>query len=104
MKTKDKSSICPIARTVDVVGDHCSILIVRDLLTGPKRFSDFTRSLTGVSSRTLTKKLQSMTKDKFIVRREYSESPPRVEYTLTKKGSDLNDVAKAMRRYGKKHL
>ncbi len=105
MKTANKTAAeCPIAKTVDVVGDHWSMLIIRDLLTGPKRFSHLARSLSGISSRTLTQKLQSMSKKKFIVRREYSESPPRVEYTLTKKGSDLNDVAKAMRKYGKKHL
>lgn len=104
METKNARSVCPIEKTVEAVGDHCSMLIIRDLLTGAKRFSDLGRSLGAVSSRTLAKKLQSMAKDKFITRKKYKESPPRVEYALTKKGRDLNDVAKAMRAYGKKHL
>ena len=101
---KSACVLCPIAKTADMVGDHWTILIIRDLLTGTKRFGDLETSLDGISSRTLTKKLELLVTHGLVTRTEYSEKPPRVEYTLTTKGKDLHGISEAMRKYGEKHL
>ncbi len=95
---------CPIARVADVVGDSWSILIIRDLLSGTKRFGDLESSLVGISSRTLTKKLLFLEEEKIISREEFQEKPPRVQYSLTKKGKELHTIVEAMRKYGQKYL
>ena len=92
---------CPIAKVADLVGDSCVLLIVRDLLKKPQRFGDFVESLHGISSRTITKKLKYLEENELIVRTEFNERPPRVEYTLTKKGRALSKLIKEMERYGK---
>ena len=94
---------CPVARVVDLVGDPCSLLIMRDLLTRPRRFSELEDSLGGMSPRTLTKTLRRLEKDKLIARRSFRK-PVRYHYELTKKGAAFNDVVEAMRVYGKKYL
>lgn len=95
---------CPVARVADIFGDSCTLLILRDLIGGPKRYGELQASLAGISSRTLTKKLQRLEKEGFIARKEYKERPPRVVYTLSKKGAAFQDVVDAMRVYGKKYL
>lgn len=92
---------CPIAKVADLVGDSCVLLMVRDLLKKPQRFGDFVESLHGISSRTITKKLKHLEEHGLIVRNEFNERPPRVEYSLTKKGRQLNALLKEMERYGK---
>lgn len=96
--------ICPIAKVADLVGDSYTILIVRDLLKSPKRFGDLEASLSGISTRTLTKKLKALEEFGIIKRDEFIEKPPRVVYSLTKKGLGLNDITEAMNKYGKKYL
>lgn len=95
---------CPVARVADLVGDSWSILIIRDLLLGSKRFGDLETSLKGVSTRTLTKKLKALEECGMVTRTEFAEKPPHVEYALTKKGMELTDVVEAMRAFGKRHL
>lgn len=95
---------CPIAKVVALFGDHCSVLIVRDLMEGPRRFTDLVTSLSPISSRTITKKLQQLEAVKIITRTEYRESPPRVEYSLTKEGKKLLPIITAMRKYGEEYL
>lgn len=101
---KNDCALCPIAKVADLVGDHWTLLIIRDLLTGPKRYKDLSTSLSGISSRTLSKKLVLLEKHDMLTRTSYKETPPRVEYTLTAKGADLHDISEAMRSYGEKHL
>ncbi len=101
---KKKLAVCPIAKVAQEIGDHWTILIIRDLLTGEKRFGDLETSLSGVSSRTLCNKLDRLVKNKFIVRKSFRETPPKVVYSLTKKGAGLHFIAEAMRTYGEKHL
>ena len=95
---------CPVARTLDLVGERWTILLLRDLLLhGPRRFQDFQTSLPGVAPNTLSARLKAM-EDTGIVRRElYNERPPRLEYVLTDKGKSLGPVVKAMRDWGNKH-
>jgi DNA-binding HxlR family transcriptional regulator len=94
---------CPVAKVADIIGDPCSLLILRDLLDSPRRFGNLDESL-GMSTRTLTKSLQRLTKLGLVRRKEYRALPLRVEYSLTKKGQGLGEVIEEMRRYGKRYL
>ncbi len=100
---KELCEHCPIARTADLIGDSWSLLIVRDLLKGAKRFSDLAGSLSGISTRTLTKKLQLLEEEKILTRKQFSEKPPRVEYSLTDKGRAFRSIITLMRKYGEKY-
>ncbi len=95
---------CPVARTLDLIGERWTILLLRDLLLhGTRRFQDFQTSLPGVAPNILSARLKSM-EDSGLVRRElYSERPPRLEYVLTDKGRSLGPIVKAMREWGHKH-
>jgi len=95
---------CPLAKTANIIGDTFSLLIIRDLLTSPKRYGELERSLEGVSSRTITNKLKFLEEKGLIVRKEYSEKPPRVLYSLTDKGRSLGTIIDSMRNYGAKFL
>jgi DNA-binding HxlR family transcriptional regulator len=101
---KKNCTACPVAKAANLVGDHWVILIVRDLLTGPKRFGGLQESLGGISTRTLTKKLDMLVEAKIATKSHFKETPPRVEYALTKKGEALSDITEALRKYGEKHL
>ncbi len=101
---KKLCSGCPIARVANIMGDSNTMLIIRDLLGGPKRFGGLETSLSGVSSRTLTKKLVELVLNGIVKRKEFKEKPPRVLYSLTKKGLGLHGIAKAMMKYGEKYL
>ncbi len=87
---------CPVARVADLVGDSCSILILRDLLEGPRRFGELQESLAGISSRTLTLKLKRLEQERLITHG--------AGYKLTKKGTALHKIVDAMRAYGKTYL
>jgi DNA-binding HxlR family transcriptional regulator len=95
---------CPVARTLDVIGERWTILLLRDLfLRGPRRFQDFQESLAGVAPNTLSARLKDMEKHGLIERRAYSNHPPRLEYQLTEKGKSLAPVLKALRDWGQRH-
>jgi DNA-binding HxlR family transcriptional regulator len=96
---------CPVAQTLDLIGERWTILLLRDLLLhGPRRFQDFQASLSGIAPNTLSSRLKAM-EDNGLVRRElYSERPPRLEYVLTDKGKSLGPIVKAMREWGTKNL
>lgn len=95
---------CPIAQVADIVGDYCTVLIIRDLVGGAKRFGELERSLAGVSTRTLVKKLKILEGHGMVRREEFRERPPRVEYSLTGKGRQLSSITKAMKAYGERYL
>lgn len=103
-QVKDICGACPLAKTANIMGDTFTLLIVRDLLSKPKRFGEIEKSLNGVSSRTITKKLQWLSDKGLIKRHSYSERPPRVEYSLTKNGKALHKIIDSMRNYGEKYL
>jgi DNA-binding HxlR family transcriptional regulator len=94
---KDICATCPIAKVADAVGDSYSILIVRDLLEGPRRFCELEKSLAGISTRTLTNKLKRMLEEELLSHGEDG-------YVLTEKGAALGGIVDAMRTYGKKYL
>jgi DNA-binding HxlR family transcriptional regulator len=96
--TLDAAMPCPIARTLDIVGEWWSLLIVRDALVGAKRFDEFARS--GISESTLATRLKRLTKAGILKRKLYQRSPDRYEYTLTEKGRELGAVILALRGWG----
>jgi DNA-binding HxlR family transcriptional regulator len=95
---------CPIARTLDVIGERWTILILRDLVVGgPRKFQDFERSLAGISPNTLSARLKRLEDAGIVERRFYAQHPPRAEYVLTEKGSELRPVLRALLEWGKRH-
>ncbi|MCX7175814.1 MAG: helix-turn-helix domain-containing protein [Proteobacteria bacterium] len=95
---------CPVARTLDVIGERWTILLLRDLLLqGPRRFQDFQESLAGVAPNTLSARLKTLEANGLIASRLYSEHPPRLEYYLTDEGKSLGPVLKALREWGRRH-
>lgn len=96
---------CPVALTLDLIGERWTILLLRDLLLqGPRRFQDFQASLPGVAPNILSARLKAMEDNGLIGRQLYSERPPRVEYLLTDRGKSLGPIVKAMRDWGTKNL
>lgn len=96
--------ICPVARTAEIVSGKWTLLIIRDLTEGTRRFSELERSLAGISPKTLSERLTALEREGVLRRQTYAEVPPRVEYTLTEKGQALANVIEAMRTYGKQWL
>jgi DNA-binding HxlR family transcriptional regulator len=97
-------TICPIARTAEIISGKWTLLIIRDLASGVKRFNQLERSLQGISPKTLSERLRTLEEDGIIARRTFAEVPPRVEYSLTEKGHDLVCVIENMRTFGKRWL
>jgi len=96
---------CAVARTLDLIGERWTILLLRDLLLhGPRRFQDFQTSLPGVAPNILSARLKGMEDNGLVHRVLYHERPPRLEYVLTDKGKSLGPIVRAMRDWGNKHL
>ena len=95
---------CPVARTLEIVGERWTLLITRDLLRGPQRFQDLQKSLPGIAPNILSERLKVMEEHGLIERRFYSEHPPRAEYLLTPKGQELGHVVGALAVWGSRHV
>jgi DNA-binding HxlR family transcriptional regulator len=95
---------CPVARSVELLGERWTLLIVRDLLPGPRRFQDLLASLSGIAPNVLSARLQAMEAYGIVTRRFYSEHPPRAEYALTHRGQELGVVVGALAVWGSRHL
>jgi DNA-binding HxlR family transcriptional regulator len=95
---------CPVLATAQIVSGKWTLLILRDLGEGPRRFSQLERSLCGISPRTLSIRLRALEEEGILERRVFAEMPPRVEYRLTLKGSALAPIVEAMRVYGARWL
>ena len=91
---------CPVETTLVLMGDRWKTLIVRDLLTGTKRFGELKKSLSGISQKVLTSHLRAMEESGIVKRKVYAEVPPRVEYSLTDTGKTLKLVHDAMWKWG----
>ncbi|AIK39969.1 MULTISPECIES: winged helix-turn-helix transcriptional regulator [Bacillus] len=92
---------CPIAKTLDVIGTKWTFLIIRDLLIeGTLRFSDLLKSMDGISPKTLSLRLKELEGQGIVTRKVYPEVPPRVEYTLTDKGKQLEGIFIELKRFG----
>jgi DNA-binding HxlR family transcriptional regulator len=90
----------PDARALDLVGDKWTLLIVRDLAGGPRRFVELQRVLPGISTEQLRSRLNRMVADGLLTRQRYREVPPRVDYELTERARDLLPVISALGRWG----
>jgi DNA-binding HxlR family transcriptional regulator len=98
-RTRLAHMACSIARTMDVIGEWWTPLILRDLFAGMSRFEDLRRDL-GVASNILTDRLDTLTQRGIVERHQYQTNPPRFEYQLTEKGRDLLPAIVAIQRWG----
>ena len=97
------ATFCGVAAAVTVLGDAWTLLLVRDLAEGPRRFTELHAS-TGISDRVLSDRLRTMAANGLVTRRSYAEIPPRVEYELTERGRDALAVVAALRIFGETWL
>lgn len=103
MNSKDTSAnLCPIARTLAFLGDAWAILILRDANAGVTRFDQFRKNL-GIAPTMLTSRLETLTEEKLLEKRQYSDRPPRYEYILTEAGRDYLPVLFMIGAWGRKH-
>ncbi|MEO1657551.1 MAG: helix-turn-helix domain-containing protein [Pseudomonadota bacterium] len=93
-------SNCPIATSLDFVGDKWTLVIVRDMLNGKSRFNDFLESPERITATVLTKRLEAMVKHELVVKKEYVSRPPRYQYLLTEKGQALSSIVLAFCEWG----
>ena len=100
MCTKKELPACPVETTLTMISDKWKVLILRDLLTGTKRFGELKKSLTGVSQKVLTSQLREMEENGLVERKAYPEVPPRVEYTLTELGRGVPGPGSGAEQFG----
>jgi DNA-binding HxlR family transcriptional regulator len=103
LKRDYQGQVCSIARTLEVVGDRWTLLVVRDIALGLHRFDELLDSL-GVASNVLTDRLNRLVDEDVLERVPYRERPPRFEYRLTKKGRELGVALLALMQWGDRHL
>ncbi len=96
-------SDCPIACSLDLIGDRWTLLIVRDLFVGKHRFSEFLDSGEGIKTNILAERLKRLERAGLVKRSLYHEHPPRYEYHLTESGRELSPVVKAIYAWGRAH-
>ena len=94
---------CPVEYTASLLGNKWKPLILRELLSGTKRYNELTRNVVGISPQVLTENVRELEEDGVISRKVYPEVPPKVEYSLTEKGNDLKDIIEAMKTFGIKY-
>jgi len=94
-----EQNVCPVATTVGLVGKKWKLLIIRNLLVGPQRFTDLKKGINGISQKVLTDNLRSMENDGLITRTVYPEVPPKVEYKLSDLGDSLRPIIESMRQW-----
>ena len=103
MIKKENLPDCPVATTVQLIGNKWKLLIIRNLLIRPWRFNELHKSLDGISQKVLTESLRSMEADGIIIRTVYPEVPPRVEYSLSELGETMSPILEAMEIWGKEY-
>jgi DNA-binding HxlR family transcriptional regulator len=95
---------CPVGCCAEIISGKWTLLLIRDLAEGSRRFCELERSLDGISPRTLSLRLRALEDNGIVERRTYPEVPPRVEYALTEKGQALVPLIEDMRAYGRRWL
>ena len=91
---------CNVEITLQLIGNKWKVLIIRDLLTGTKRFNELKKSVTGITQKVLTSNLRSMEEAGLLIRTVYPEVPPKVEYSLTELGFSLKPIMDSMLTWG----
>ena len=99
-RTYETQVACPVARTLNVVGDRWTILVLRELSWGRKRYSQLIEALEGISTNLLADRLKKLEDAGMITQVSYSKHPPRFEYRLSDKGRAFVPVLRALRDYG----
>lgn len=99
-----RRSSCPIACALDVVGDRWTLLVIRDLLGGPRRYSELASSPERIPTNILADRLKRLEAESLIESAPYSEHPPRVEYRLTATGLELAPALDALATWGLRHF
>lgn len=94
---------CPVETTLSLIGDKWKVLILRDLITGTKRFGELKKSIGTVSQKVLTAQLRNMEENGLVHREVYAEVPPRVEYSLTELGQSLKPILDALQNWGEEY-
>ena len=101
VNTKVEESLeCPVATTVQLIGNKWKLLIIRNLLVRPWRFGELQKNLSGISQKVLTDCLRTMEADGIIIRKVYAEVPPKVEYSLSELGESMRPILTAMETWG----
>jgi DNA-binding HxlR family transcriptional regulator len=100
---KPRRSNCPVACTLEIIGDRWTLLVVRDLLRGKKRYGEFLESGERIPTNILADRLKILEENGIVEKVLYSERPPRAEYQITEAGRELGEVVKSMYRWGSKH-
>lgn len=97
---KQELPVCPVEITMGLIGDKWKVLIIRDLLTGTKRFGELKKSLDGITQKVLTNNLRQMESSGLVLRKVYAEVPPKVEYSLSDTGCSLKPILDSMVVWG----
>lgn len=100
MLTKEELPECPVATTVQLIGNKWKLLIIRNLLNKKQRFTDLLKTVHGISKKVLTDNLRALEDDGLIEREVFAEVPPRVEYSISEIGKSLNPIFDAMWNWG----
>lgn len=100
MLTKEELPECPVATTVQLIGNKWKLLIIRNLLASPQRFTEMRKSIPRISQKVLTDNLRSLEEDGLINREVFAEVPPRVVYSLSELGDSLRPIINAMQEWG----
>ena len=100
---RPRRSRCPIACALDVLGDRWTLLVVRGLVRGKRRFADFLDSSERIPTNILADRLKRLQRDGIIAAHRYNDRPPRMEYVLTPKGEDLRPLVREMVAWGVRH-
>lgn len=98
------ATYCPVRETMDLLGQKWTLHIIRELVTGKRRFNELAHALGGVNSRTLSKRLDTLQTAGLISRIVRSDIPPWVEYEVTQKGRTLNEVVEAIADWGRRWM
>lgn len=99
----DKYHMCPkFENAFELLGKRWTGLIIRTLMGGQKRFSDISETIPNISARMLTERFKELEKEQIIIRKVYPETPVRIEYELSEKGRELEDVMDEIQKWAEK--
>lgn len=96
---QEKNVSCPVELTLEVIAGRWKVMIIHQLLAGEKRFNQLQRELGGITHRTLAQQLRELEGHGLVLRKDYGEIPPRVEYSLSPLGHSLRPVLQAMEQW-----
>ncbi|MCA1813391.1 MAG: helix-turn-helix transcriptional regulator, partial [Halobacteriales archaeon] len=97
-----RTDLCPVTETIKIIGKKWYLILLHELTSGPRGFNDLRRSVRGISAKVLSESLRHLEQKGLVERKVHSESPIRVEYTLTQKGRELESLFDGMKAWGDK--